>query len=675
MGMRRWERTVGDESLGCAVGCSVVVYTPSLIADVHSYVKWTQGGDASAGRFLSGESVIDFTFGQVGGHFHPFNADMSDAEWAQLVPGYYRYPDVFRRTTIPVLVAVCIRHILNGDIEMLFPDNHPYRRSVFFLQRSKWERLVPLLAPPAMHSCTCGIVVTGTSALSVCLSKLIDIQDKLTNQASDLRLIVESFRDRVDVVVRELPSAVASRMCEQLRDNFNVEGVSAVNRNDLRNMFDEYSSRLQGVIETNREVRAPPPPVMSVVSSPVAGRPWWRGGPRNGKATVPVGLPVRSMWIAYLFGNEMADPKELPFSVLVNSQTTNPMELSRVNLVFGMLKHAISLTGKTIDWVEVSEKGDATEALQIFDRVFPLFVRQLSPTYPVKATVGTIGTYIHTYFKQPGLRRNVIVATQFIWEDTSQWDNFWEDTGDSGSSSASPSVTMRAPRVTDIPGPAPAMVAGFIPPPSSMAGSAGAGVGAGASAGAGSVSETAGSSLTAVPGAPPARDANVAGVAGVAGTANRGRGRGSGARGRRGRAPRTAAPATPAAVAPAVTAPASPGTTPTAAESSADTRKRGPEGCVDHPSKRQSTSISSSNSNSTSSSSCSSRSSSSNSSSLERCVGVDCRDLNMVQRNRHTCPGCNGAIHNFCGEAEDSGDETSTARRFCGGSRYPSCRS
>ena len=61
-------------------------------------------------------------------------------------------------------------------------------------------------------------------------------------------------------------------------------------------------------------------------------------------------------------------------------------------------------------------------------------------------------------------------------------------------------------------------------------------------------------------------------------------------------------------------------------------------------------------------------------SNMGQCVGVLCMDLFPVQLNRHTCPGCNGPMHTFCGEVEDDEDESSTARRFCGSARNPKCR-
>ncbi len=191
-----------------------------------SYVHWTAGGDSCAGRFLAALSVLKGDFGTVGTHFHPFNANMSDEAWAEIVPSYYDYPEVFRRTSVPVLVAVAVYHIVNGDVAKLFPANHPYLRSAFFTQRSKWEPLIPLLAPPAMHTCPgCDIVVTGTTALSVCLSKISEVRTLLKVQHADVRSLLEVLKERVETIAKESPGRVAAQVTSELRENFTIEGA------------------------------------------------------------------------------------------------------------------------------------------------------------------------------------------------------------------------------------------------------------------------------------------------------------------------------------------------------------------------------------------------------------------------------------------------------------------
>ena len=105
---------------------------------MYRYIGHSEGGDANAGRFLSGLSLIKGTFSQLPVHFHPRHANMSQGQWAGLVPHFDMLPLVFRESVVPYLGAIAVYHITNGDVARMFPANHPYLLSAFYTQRERW---------------------------------------------------------------------------------------------------------------------------------------------------------------------------------------------------------------------------------------------------------------------------------------------------------------------------------------------------------------------------------------------------------------------------------------------------------------------------------------------------------------------------------------------------------
>jgi hypothetical protein len=400
-------------------------------------VQHTAGGDNYLGRFLAFLSLLQDTFDLLPVHFHPSNANLSEEQWATLVPFYSTYPDEFRISVIPRLVAISIFHIVNGDVDKMFPVGHPYLKSVFYTQRHTWEGLVSLLATGQRGRCDgCPMEASGCPAMNTCLSRLREVNEKVTEGFARMSSEIGAFSDNMNSILSRLPGDTAEVSVATMRENFNVEGVAPVNMNDVRNLLlDHQSSMIRNFTEVISASSLAVLPGGQSSDAAVGCAPqvilkWWNGLPlpQLNSATIPTSLPVRSMFCIYLFGNQFESPPMLPLCVLSNKHVSNGINLSRAKLVFSMFQEAVRMSGAPdeVNWQTISEKGLSEVALRIFDEIFPSFVLTFSPNNHAKITTNTVADMIQKYFRDPAKKRAEIKADAFKWENPSTWDGFWD---------------------------------------------------------------------------------------------------------------------------------------------------------------------------------------------------------------------------------------------------------
>ena len=144
----------------------------------HRYYHRTVGGDAAVGRYAVGLKLGEPNHTVLPAHFHPADGGLIRQEWLDLCPAYDRYPEAFRRTALPFLLAVLIYHIDRGDFDGLFPDAHPYRLSRVFQTRPHFVKLKAMLVCGKLGSCDgCAMVASGTSVMASCLLELAELKD------------------------------------------------------------------------------------------------------------------------------------------------------------------------------------------------------------------------------------------------------------------------------------------------------------------------------------------------------------------------------------------------------------------------------------------------------------------------------------------------------------------
>jgi hypothetical protein len=208
------------------------------------YYHATTNGDAAVGRYLAGLGASTRYHRVLPAHFHPAGGGISAQEWCQILPSYGRYPEEFRATALPALLAVLVRHMVDGDLPRLFPKRHPYLQSAFNLNRPHFAKLkAALCARREFGECkACGLAATGTSVMGECLERLRRLETLVERDILPLvRHVVPQLKEHIDAryaaVMEEVPGACAAATRDMLRNDFVVQGVTPVNHRDLAQMI------------------------------------------------------------------------------------------------------------------------------------------------------------------------------------------------------------------------------------------------------------------------------------------------------------------------------------------------------------------------------------------------------------------------------------------------------
>lgn len=64
-----------------------------------------------------------------------------DIGWDRILPDYAMYPERFQVEVIPKLVASLIYHRASGDLNRLYPKNHPIFFQTIFTDSNIYERI------------------------------------------------------------------------------------------------------------------------------------------------------------------------------------------------------------------------------------------------------------------------------------------------------------------------------------------------------------------------------------------------------------------------------------------------------------------------------------------------------------------------------------------------------
>jgi hypothetical protein len=133
-------------------------------------------------------------------HFHP-DADLSREQWKDILPSFDRYPAIFRTTALHFLLAVLVYHLDRGDVERLFPIDHPYRRSGFYQRRPHFTKLKVGYQYQAEFDA---------------------VKDQILGLQNSIRT--------------ELPGEISAVLNDSLRRNFDF-GMASINRDDVVGML------------------------------------------------------------------------------------------------------------------------------------------------------------------------------------------------------------------------------------------------------------------------------------------------------------------------------------------------------------------------------------------------------------------------------------------------------
>ena len=192
----------------------------------HRYYHRTVGGDAAVGRYAVGLKLGEPNHTVLPAHFHPADGGLIRQEWLDLCPAYDRYPEAFRRTALPFLLAVLIYHIDRGDFDGLFPDAHPYRLSRVFQTRPHFVKLKAMLVCGKLGSCDgCAMVASGTSVMASCLLELAELKDLVRSNTIGIASFKQELHRLQDFLKQELPLMLSDCVTDKILERSRIEGV------------------------------------------------------------------------------------------------------------------------------------------------------------------------------------------------------------------------------------------------------------------------------------------------------------------------------------------------------------------------------------------------------------------------------------------------------------------
>ena len=305
-----------------------------------------------------------------------------------LLPSFDRYPAIFRTTALPFLLAVLVYHLDRGDVERLFPTDHPYRRSGFYQRRPHFTKLKAALVSGAVGRCSgCQMRATGVSAVASCLLQLAELKTYIVGYKAEFDAVKGQIEGMKNMMRTELPGEISAVLNDSLRRNFDF-GMASINRDDVVGMLGSMEQRLKDYLSTilpvatsSAQLLLASPTVVDGLSSAAAaaaaGRAqWWEpyvGVSRN--VVVAGHLPLRAAFQLFYFGARRDTPPIIPWCLLRGGMTRSDcqMNLSRARSVFSILEHAIQLSHPPADldftWGPAAADDDVRKALSLLDKV------------------------------------------------------------------------------------------------------------------------------------------------------------------------------------------------------------------------------------------------------------------------------------------------------------------
>ena len=136
-----------------------------------------------------------------------------------LLPSFDRYPAIFRTTALPFLLAVLVYHLDRGDVERLFPTDHPYRRSGFYQRRPHFTKLKAALVSGAVGRCSCSgceMRATGVSAVASCLLQIAELKTYIVGYQAEFDTVKDQILGLQNSMRTELPGDISAVLNDSL---------------------------------------------------------------------------------------------------------------------------------------------------------------------------------------------------------------------------------------------------------------------------------------------------------------------------------------------------------------------------------------------------------------------------------------------------------------------------
>lgn len=192
------------------------------------YLTYADGGDQFCGRVACGLSLNDGDkFSVLPPHFDG-QFEISHEYWQTIAPGYDDYPSGFQKC-LPYLLASIVYHlqwICEKDDDgngVHVANNHPFFQSRAYLFGNLPSLLCHVLPLNATGRCD------KTTMTATGIPTFIDMSRQLSKLVAENKALTERIEVMEDNLIKKLPVAIASN----IKENFHVEGIQQLTRNDL----------------------------------------------------------------------------------------------------------------------------------------------------------------------------------------------------------------------------------------------------------------------------------------------------------------------------------------------------------------------------------------------------------------------------------------------------------
>jgi hypothetical protein len=226
------------------------------------------GQDQLCGRMVCGLPFNDESFAVLPPHFSTAVQAVLDIDmWREVVDGYDNYPDGFK-TCFPYLLATLLYH--EDYLRAHLYDAHPLWNSRVFANNPH----LPLLRAE-------GAVLTGigccpdTNMRATGIPPHLAITEKLKILIHDCaKMFTDTQTMRAEIFDR-LPGLVAVAVGDELRTNFQVDGVVPLSLNDMNRRFDQMQGTIMGMLQGMQTAAAALPEGGVRTDNVDRGAAWW----------------------------------------------------------------------------------------------------------------------------------------------------------------------------------------------------------------------------------------------------------------------------------------------------------------------------------------------------------------------------------------------------------------
>jgi len=204
------------------------------------YIFVSEGGDQLCGRTVCGLDFTDISFATLPPHFkEEANEFLTEDFYEGIMPGYKKKPTGFRRC-VPYLLASLVYH--EEFLRTFLSADHPIFRSRVFTHNEPLAKLRELVVTGIGRCPYTKMTATGIPTHIVLAKEVSEIIKRVT--ALELML-----KEKLDRLERVLPEDVATRVSEEIRQSFEVNGVVPLHKGDLLSVVGGMESTFRNEME------------------------------------------------------------------------------------------------------------------------------------------------------------------------------------------------------------------------------------------------------------------------------------------------------------------------------------------------------------------------------------------------------------------------------------------